>query len=113
MNSASTNFRFVVVVSKFHSAACQRVCSYNGLLSSALQEGDHIGLMRKASGALHFYINGIDQGETLHEEKGSLLLQSAPDRETKQIHLFFNRTFCLDPFFVLKLELRILALEQV
>ncbi|XP_024857961.1 neuralized-like protein 4 isoform X3 [Kryptolebias marmoratus] len=27
-----------------------------------LQEGDHIGLMRKASGALHFYINGIDQG---------------------------------------------------
>uniref|UniRef100_A0A3B4B3P8 Neuralized-like protein 4 n=1 Tax=Periophthalmus magnuspinnatus TaxID=409849 RepID=A0A3B4B3P8_9GOBI len=26
-----------------------------------LQEGDHIGLMRKASGALHFYINGIDQ----------------------------------------------------
>lgn len=27
------------------------------------QEGDHIGLMRKASGALHFYINGIDQGE--------------------------------------------------
>ncbi|XP_067828157.1 neuralized-like protein 4 isoform X5 [Heptranchias perlo] len=27
-----------------------------------LQEGDHIGLMRKSSGALHFYINGIDQG---------------------------------------------------
>lgn len=27
------------------------------------QEGDHIGLMRKASGALHFYINGIDQGK--------------------------------------------------
>uniref|UniRef100_A0A4W5JSR6 Neuralized-like protein 4 n=1 Tax=Hucho hucho TaxID=62062 RepID=A0A4W5JSR6_9TELE len=27
-----------------------------------LQEGDHIGLMHKASGALHFYINGIDQG---------------------------------------------------
>ncbi|XP_066578654.1 neuralized-like protein 4 isoform X2 [Amia ocellicauda] len=29
-----------------------------------LQEGDHIGLMRKASGALHFYINGIDQAAT-------------------------------------------------
>ncbi|CAH2272327.1 neuralized 4 [Pelobates cultripes] len=28
-----------------------------------LQEGDHIGLTRKASGALHFYINGMDQGE--------------------------------------------------
>ncbi|XP_063305913.1 neuralized-like protein 4 isoform X1 [Pelobates fuscus] len=27
-----------------------------------LQEGDHIGLTRKASGALHFYINGMDQG---------------------------------------------------
>ncbi|XP_029436283.1 neuralized-like protein 4 isoform X1 [Rhinatrema bivittatum] len=27
-----------------------------------LQEGDHIGLTRKPSGALHFYINGIDQG---------------------------------------------------
>ncbi|XP_043542823.1 neuralized-like protein 4 [Chiloscyllium plagiosum] len=27
-----------------------------------LQEGDHIGLMRKSTGALHFYINGIDQG---------------------------------------------------
>ncbi|XP_048476021.1 neuralized-like protein 4 [Rhincodon typus] len=27
-----------------------------------LQEGDHIGLMRKSNGALHFYINGIDQG---------------------------------------------------
>lgn len=32
--------------------------------SLSCQEGDHIGLMRKASGALHFYINGIDQGET-------------------------------------------------
>lgn len=32
------------------------------------QEGDHIGLMRKASGALHFYINGIDQGET-HQDQ--------------------------------------------
>uniref|UniRef100_A0A4W5JQU5 Neuralized-like protein 4 n=1 Tax=Hucho hucho TaxID=62062 RepID=A0A4W5JQU5_9TELE len=29
-----------------------------------LQEGDHIGLMHKASGALHFYINGIDQGKS-------------------------------------------------
>lgn len=28
--------------------------------------------MRKASGALHFYINGIDQGETLHEETDRL-----------------------------------------
>lgn len=37
-----------------------------------MQEGDHIGLMRKASGALHFYINGIDQGETLHEETDGL-----------------------------------------
>ncbi|XP_069501804.1 neuralized-like protein 4 isoform X1 [Ambystoma mexicanum] len=27
-----------------------------------LQEGDHIGLTRKSNGALHFYINGIDQG---------------------------------------------------
>ncbi|KAM4678136.1 neuralized-like protein 4 isoform 2-T2 [Discoglossus pictus] len=27
-----------------------------------LQEGDHIGLTRKSSGALHFYINGMDQG---------------------------------------------------
>ncbi|MGH0183321.1 UNVERIFIED_CONTAM: hypothetical protein FKN15_011752 [Acipenser sinensis] len=27
-----------------------------------LQEGDHIGLMRKVGGALHFCINGIDQG---------------------------------------------------
>uniref|UniRef100_A0A8V5GTX4 Uncharacterized protein n=1 Tax=Melopsittacus undulatus TaxID=13146 RepID=A0A8V5GTX4_MELUD len=27
-----------------------------------LQEGDHIGLMRKPNNALHFYINGIDQG---------------------------------------------------
>ncbi|XP_064296457.1 neuralized-like protein 4, partial [Phalacrocorax carbo] len=27
-----------------------------------LQEGDHIGLTRKANNALHFYINGIDQG---------------------------------------------------
>ncbi|XP_068960104.1 neuralized-like protein 4 [Petaurus breviceps papuanus] len=27
-----------------------------------LQEGDHIGLTRKASSALHFFINGIDQG---------------------------------------------------
>ncbi|OCT59664.1 hypothetical protein XELAEV_18001087mg [Xenopus laevis] len=27
-----------------------------------LQEGDHIGLTRKSNGALHFYINGLDQG---------------------------------------------------
>ncbi|XP_073420158.1 neuralized-like protein 4 isoform X2 [Dendrobates tinctorius] len=27
-----------------------------------LQEGDHIGLTRKTNGALHFYINGMDQG---------------------------------------------------
>ncbi|XP_064900256.1 neuralized-like protein 4 [Columba livia] len=27
-----------------------------------LQEGDHIGLTRKANNALHFYINGVDQG---------------------------------------------------
>ena len=27
-----------------------------------LQEGDRIGLMRKRSGALHYYINGLDQG---------------------------------------------------
>ncbi|CAM2110649.1 unnamed protein product [Caretta caretta] len=27
-----------------------------------LQEGDHIGLTRKSNNALHFYINGIDQG---------------------------------------------------
>ncbi|XP_057288893.1 neuralized-like protein 4, partial [Pezoporus wallicus] len=27
-----------------------------------LQEGDHIGLTRKPNNALHFYINGIDQG---------------------------------------------------
>uniref|UniRef100_A0A670Z1B4 Neuralized-like protein 4 n=1 Tax=Pseudonaja textilis TaxID=8673 RepID=A0A670Z1B4_PSETE len=27
-----------------------------------LQEGDHIGLTRKSNSALHFYINGIDQG---------------------------------------------------
>ncbi|XP_038624144.1 neuralized-like protein 4 [Tachyglossus aculeatus] len=27
-----------------------------------LQEGDHIGLTRKASSALHFFINGVDQG---------------------------------------------------
>lgn len=26
------------------------------------QEGDHIGLTRKSNNALHFYINGIDQG---------------------------------------------------
>lgn len=26
------------------------------------QEGDHIGLTRKANNALHFYINGVDQG---------------------------------------------------
>lgn len=27
-----------------------------------LTEGDHIGLMRKSNGNLHYYINGIDQG---------------------------------------------------
>lgn len=26
------------------------------------QEGDCIGLMRKSSGALHYYVNGLDQG---------------------------------------------------
>ncbi|TRZ06417.1 hypothetical protein HGM15179_020690, partial [Zosterops borbonicus] len=26
------------------------------------EEGDHIGLTRKANNALHFYINGVDQG---------------------------------------------------
>ncbi len=26
------------------------------------QEGDRIGLIRKATGSLHYYINGIDQG---------------------------------------------------
>jgi len=26
------------------------------------QEGDRIGLVRKSSGALHYFINGIDQG---------------------------------------------------
>uniref|UniRef100_A0A8B9KFF6 Neuralized-like protein 4 n=1 Tax=Astyanax mexicanus TaxID=7994 RepID=A0A8B9KFF6_ASTMX len=35
-----------------------------------LQEGDHIGLMRKASGALHFYINGIDQGVAANQTPG-------------------------------------------
>jgi hypothetical protein len=28
----------------------------------SLQEGDRIGLMRKSNGALHYYINGQDQG---------------------------------------------------
>ena len=32
------------------------------MLSIKFQEGDHIGLMRKSNGALHYYINGIDQG---------------------------------------------------
>jgi len=27
-----------------------------------VQEGDRIGLIRKSSGALHYFINGIDQG---------------------------------------------------
>ena len=27
-----------------------------------MQEGDHIGLMRKSNGSLHYYINGQDQG---------------------------------------------------
>jgi neuralized-like protein 4 len=27
-----------------------------------LNEGDRIGMMRKANGNLHFYINGLDQG---------------------------------------------------
>ncbi|XP_061423176.1 LOW QUALITY PROTEIN: neuralized-like protein 4 [Lethenteron reissneri] len=27
-----------------------------------LQEGDHIGLIRKTNGELHFYVNGLDQG---------------------------------------------------
>ena len=27
-----------------------------------MQEGDQIGLVRKSSGALHYFINGIDQG---------------------------------------------------
>uniref|UniRef100_A0A7N8XVV7 Neuralized-like protein 4 n=1 Tax=Mastacembelus armatus TaxID=205130 RepID=A0A7N8XVV7_9TELE len=35
-----------------------------------LQEGDHIGLMRKAIGALHFYINGIDQGVAAAQTPG-------------------------------------------
>uniref|UniRef100_A0A671PAT7 Neuralized-like protein 4 n=1 Tax=Sinocyclocheilus anshuiensis TaxID=1608454 RepID=A0A671PAT7_9TELE len=35
-----------------------------------LQEGDHIGLMRKVSGALHFYINGIDQGVAANQTPG-------------------------------------------
>uniref|UniRef100_A0A673G6T7 Neuralized-like protein 4 n=1 Tax=Sinocyclocheilus rhinocerous TaxID=307959 RepID=A0A673G6T7_9TELE len=35
-----------------------------------LQEGDHIGLMRKATGALHFYINGIDQGVAANQTPG-------------------------------------------
>uniref|UniRef100_A0A8D0D4H4 Neuralized-like protein 4 n=1 Tax=Sander lucioperca TaxID=283035 RepID=A0A8D0D4H4_SANLU len=35
-----------------------------------LQEGDLIGLMRKASGALHFYINGIDQGVAAAQTPG-------------------------------------------
>lgn len=27
-----------------------------------LQEGDRIGLIRKSSGSLHYFINGVDQG---------------------------------------------------
>ncbi|KAJ8401738.1 hypothetical protein AAFF_G00377090 [Aldrovandia affinis] len=37
-----------------------------------LQEGDHIGLMRKASGALHFYINSIDQGVAAAQTPGAV-----------------------------------------
>ncbi|XP_069042671.1 neuralized-like protein 4 isoform X2 [Lepisosteus oculatus] len=37
-----------------------------------LQEGDHIGLMRKTSGALHFYINGIDQGVAATQTPGTV-----------------------------------------
>lgn len=33
------------------------------LLFCSKQEGDHIGLTRKSNSALHFFINGIDQGE--------------------------------------------------
>ena len=32
------------------------------ILPLFLQEGDRIGLMRKSGGALHYYINGMDQG---------------------------------------------------
>ncbi|XP_074839129.1 neuralized-like protein 4 isoform X2 [Carettochelys insculpta] len=44
------------------SSPCPRGPSH--LLRSPLspQEGDHIGLTRKSNNALHFYINGIDQG---------------------------------------------------
>ena len=34
----------------------------NMTISCFLQEGDRIGLIRKSNGALHYYINGIDQG---------------------------------------------------
>uniref|UniRef100_A0A8C0H881 Neuralized E3 ubiquitin protein ligase 4 n=1 Tax=Chelonoidis abingdonii TaxID=106734 RepID=A0A8C0H881_CHEAB len=37
-----------------------------------LQEGDHIGLTRKSNNALHFYINGIDQGRGRTPGEGSL-----------------------------------------
>ena len=36
-----------------------------------LNEGDRIGVIRKASGALHFYVNGDDQGAAV---------QSIPER---------------------------------
>ena len=33
---------------------------------NAAQVGDKIGLMRKSSGNLHFYVNGVDQGVAAH-----------------------------------------------
>lgn len=71
MNSASMSFRFAAARENMREhLICSRVFLVNLFSLSSIirsQEGDHIGLMRKASGALHFYINGIDQGETHHE----------------------------------------------
>lgn len=67
VNSAWMNFRYRHT-STLCSFCWERVflCLTSPIV---FQEGDHIGLMRKASGALHFYINGIDQGETFHYKR--------------------------------------------
>lgn len=64
VNLALMSSRFVLAHFCSHATAHHQRCVLSLCVHAVpAQEGDHIGLMRKASGALHFYINGIDQGE--------------------------------------------------
>lgn len=76
VNSASMSYRFVTTAKKNDFIVFLQFLIMRSLplfFFTCMKEGDHIGLMHKASGALHFYINGIDQGEAqkLDENKST------------------------------------------